>query len=128
MVRRGSRSYGSCATPPTTPTMVIQGLFESGMPSLICFPIGRGDVASASPTPQRRRFQLCYSEISTCAGVYQRSSRVAYVPAERSGPRSQLFYQGPGEVAGRGQTGATSEKRFWGGAGAASARADGVFP
>src|ERR1019366_5648626 len=73
-------------------------------------------------------FQLWYSEISTCAGTRQRSSRSAYLPVERSGPRRQLSYQGSGKVAWRGQAGAASEKYLRKRAGAVMARADGLLP
>ena len=67
-------------------------------------------------------------KISTCAGACQRSSRSAYLPVERGGPRRQLSHTGSGEVAGRGQAGAASEEQFRRGAGAVIARADGVLP
>src|ERR1035441_5729089 len=40
MTRRGSRSYGLCATSPTTPTMVSQGDLESRPPNRMCLPMG----------------------------------------------------------------------------------------
>src|ERR1039457_6641663 len=56
------------------------------------------------------RFHLCYSEISTCASVCQRSVSPAYLPATGGRPCSQLSHSGPGEAAGRGQAGAAVEE------------------